>query len=151
MNLEDLEQKVLSYLKQVANPLVRIEVLLARLRRDEGFADMSEAKLMDFLKHHELFKVIDQGGMVSDGEVAQAFELAGFVSGPCVILDTRLPTPGQVAELMTEQLGKMKEALTVALDQAREKGDTASTDKLLEALARADRIHKGLGALGTPG
>ncbi len=151
MNLEDLEQKVLSYLKQVANPLVRIETLLARLQRDEGFAGTSEAELLDFLKHHELFKVIDQSALVPPGEMAQGFEGAGLVSGPCVILDTRVPTPSQVAELMEDQLAKMKEALTVALTQAREKGDTATTDKLLEVLARADKIHKGLGALETPG
>ena len=50
MNLEAIEQEVLSYLKQVTNPLVRVDLLLERLRQKKEFSLLTEGDLLDFLR-----------------------------------------------------------------------------------------------------
>jgi hypothetical protein len=46
MNLEDVELKTLAYLKQVSNPLVRIDVLFDHLQRELEMAHFSRADLV---------------------------------------------------------------------------------------------------------
>ena len=154
MNLEAVEQEVLSYLKQVANPLVRVDLLLERLRQKEEFSPLTEGDLLDFLRHHELFRVIDSAIPENGEETARRLAEAGFIQGASVILDTRVPTPKQTAEVMAQQLASLDEALKTAIAQARDRGDEELIPDLRRALERSSSIRErlsSLDSLGEPG
>ncbi len=151
MNLEAVEQEVLGYLKQVTNPLVRVDLLLERLHRKEEFSLLTEDDLLDFLRHHELFRVIDWAIPENGEETARRLSEAGFIQGPSVILDTRVPTPEQTAEMMAQQLASLDEALKTAIAQARDQGDEESIPKLRTALERSSSIRERLSSLDSLG
>ncbi len=144
MNLEDIEQKVFRYLKQVSNPLVRVDVLLAHLQEDGENTDLGADRLLEFCKHHELFRVLNPTSLAPTGEGRQALEAMGLGEVPCVILDTRVPTEAQINELMANQLLRMKEALELAFREARDGGDVPRMNQIKSALVRADHLMQRL-------
>lgn len=150
MNLEDIEQRTLTYLKQVSNPLVRLDVLYAHLFDEltPHGKSLTMGELQDFLAKHELFRLMEPLGLDGDPGMAAALSAVGLVSGPCVILDTRLPTRDQLAAMMLEQLNQMAEALATALHQAREENDEARAKAILRTLDRTGAIRKKVLALG---
>lgn len=137
MNLEAVEQKTLSFLRQTTNPLVPIQTLLAHLNQDPETAGMSETELKAFLKWHELFRVLEPGNVPAPRELTHM--LLG--EGPFVILDTRVPTSEQVLQLMTTQMDVMIESLIKALDQARVQGDPERGREVLKLLSRAQKLR----------
>lgn len=145
LNLEHVEQTTLRYLKQVSNPLVLFDVLYEHLCQDEKLAQLDKNDLRSFLSQHELFKVIDAPYVESVPETATELAQEGFSAGPYVILETRVPTSEQLAEMMTSQLQGINEALSSALVQARERGDATTETKLVDALRRTNEIRKRLG------
>lgn len=152
MNLEDIEQKTLRYLSQVSNPLVRVETLRAHLREEEGFGSLSDGDLLDFLAHHELFRVIEPPGFGGDRDQTEALREAGLHPGTCVVLDTRVPSDSQTISMMAEQLDSMRGALKAALVEAHEsQGSGEATDTLRQMLERLEGIQKRLGTSGLDG
>jgi len=145
MNLEDIEQKVFNYLKQVSNPLVSIDSLVARLKQ-EGVEGITRPDLIDFLKHHELFRVIEPQELPAEAPDAEGIAELASIMGPCVILDTRIPTEQQTAEMMHEQLALLRQALITALAQSREDGDEERATRIKAALQRAETIQNRLQA-----
>lgn len=140
MNLEAIEQKCLSFLKQTSNPLVPIKTLLAHLNQDEETTGMSETELKAFLKWHELFRVLEPGQVPAPEELTHM--LLG--EGPFVILDTRVPTEEQVLQEMAKQLDVLIESLVKALDQARVEGDPDRGRQVLQLLSRAQKLRQKL-------
>lgn len=138
MNLEAVEQKSLSFLKQTTNPLVPIKTLLAHLDQDSETSGMSETELKAFLKWHELFRVLEPGQVPAPEELTHM--LLG--EGPFVILDTRVPTQDQVLQEMSKQLDVMIESLVKALDQARVQGDQERGREVLKVLSRAQHLRQ---------
>ena len=151
MNLEAIEQEVLSYLKQVTNPLVRVDLLLERLHQKEEFSPLTEGDLLDFLRHHELFRVLDPVIPENGEETSRRLAEAGFIQGPSVVLDTRVPTPAQTADMMARQLASLDDALKTAIAQARDRGDEESILKLRAALERSSSIRDRLSSLDSLG
>lgn len=147
MNLEEIEQKALRYLSQVSNPLVGVDTLRAHLRQEEGLERLSETDLLDFLSHHELFRVIPPPDLAEGGDRVEALSEAGLHMGMYVVLATRVPSDGQLILMMTEQLEMMRDALNAALVEAREAGGSEATaDRLREMLRRLGNIQKRLGS-----
>ena len=134
MNLERIEQKCLDYLMKVTRPLVSIATLAARLREDDDeCGGLSERDLTDFLRKHELFRVIDS-------EEA----LDGIDSGPRVILVSRIPTAPEMSVMMKEQMKKMTDALASAQAEAARNADTETLAKIANVMKRAETLAKRL-------
>lgn len=142
MNLEAIEQECLAYLMQVSNPLAPLENLVRHLRSREQCAEFTEAQLLQFLRQHELFKVIEPAPADQDPDVARQLAELGVPTGPRVVLVTRIPTSAQIAGMLQEQLEVMTNALAKAMAEAKEKGDTNTEDRVLDALARAEKLKK---------
>lgn len=140
MNLEDVEQKTLAYLKQVSNPLVRIDVLFDHLKRELDLGSFSKEDLTDFLEEHDLFRVLDP--VVADDEAGRLMGEAGFLTEPSVILDTRMPARTELAATMLDQLDRLGEALIRALQEAREQENAEAETQVKMALERAARLRQ---------
>lgn len=133
MNLEAIEQRTLRYLKQVTNPLVPLHVLTSHLRQDPECADFGDRELVEFLRDHELFRVMEPPDPTPGGESEDDYY---------VILDTRVPPPAELAERMNQELTKMTDALTNALDQARQQGNEQEAQQINALIARTEELHK---------
>lgn len=144
MNLELLEEKSVKYLQQVTTPLTRVESLLRHLHQLDEFSGLTERELIEFLEDHELFHVI-RPLPFGDPGIAHTLSEAGFTTGTCVILGTRMPPRDALARLMLEQLHSLKEALLTAFREARTEGDDAEADRIKDALNRADTLQKKIG------
>ncbi len=145
MNLEAVEQKCLSYLKQVSNPLVPLHVLVQHLAGDPACGDVQEDVLLAFLRKHELFRVMDGPALSGESEQLGGLAEAGMLRGPYVILDTRIPTPAELGARVSEELETMRNALATALDNARQSDDSERSDRILALLARLEKLQKKLG------
>ena len=108
MNLEAIEQRTLSLLKQAMNPLVPFDTLVEHLRREEELGEFSNAELLDFLRHHELFEVVEPLKLAAQGIPEAVFADAGLRLSPHVILNTRVPTERQMADQMGRQLRSLR-------------------------------------------
>lgn len=147
-HLEAIEEKALSYLGQVANPLVRIDILHAHLTDAEAGELIPLGDLEDFLKHHELIRVIEALPQEADGATE---ELAGQdASASYVILGSRVPTQEQTAAMMLEQLNSMHESLSVAQAEAHNNADFALLSKVGDALQRIETLREKLIAAPKP-
>jgi len=142
MNLEAIEQRVLSYLKQATNPLVPFDQLLEFLRREEELGAFSDAELLAFLRNHELFDVVEpiqiDVGELSEDELNEA----GLRLTPHIILTTRVPTEREMAEQMAKQLQSLVDSLNAAMVAAKEAGDSSKAQALIVLLARAQELEK---------
>ena len=135
MNLEYVEQKCLQHLKETANPLVPIAALMVHLQDDEASRGISEQELIDFLRKHELFRVIAPdaaGGEENDG--------------PRVILVTRIPTAPEIAAKMREEMEKMTGALAAAHAEALKSGDAKALARIADIMQRAEALARRLDA-----
>lgn len=146
MSLETIEQKCLNYLKQVTNPLVDVQVLHRHVTQDVEGGGLSYADLLDFLRHHELFKVMEPIGMAVDSDTEQLLGEAGLPATPQVILCTRIPTQGELAQAIRDQLDQMKSALVSAMREASERGDDARQDAVRRALEKMQMLEERLNA-----
>ncbi|HIJ74405.1 MAG TPA: hypothetical protein HPP83_09920 [Candidatus Hydrogenedentes bacterium] len=142
MNLEAVEQETLAYLKQAANPLVPIRNLMHHLRGKAGLSGSDKGKVLEFLRRHELFRVIEPlaipDGVVPDADSGQP--VLGIE--PSVILATRVPTREQLRAKMREELERMRDALAKALEMAQENTELNRADELLELLGRIENLEK---------
>ncbi len=143
-NLEDIEQKALSYLRQVSNPLVRLGVLYAHLEEELSTAGITVSDFRTFLENHELFRVIEPLELPDGGETTG--DAAEDLSQPYVILDTRVPTEQQMSLMMLDQLNSLQEALTNAFTEAQGVADVPRMNTIQEALNRIEPLRKRLTA-----
>ena len=141
MELEAVEQKTLSYLKQVQNPLVPVSRLLRHLHQDEAFASVTERELLEFLRDHELFTVIETAGIGLDLVAADDLAEAGVSMEPRVILCTRVPTREQLGEQIGAEFDTMVQALNAALTEARDEGHAERVPAIMRLLDRASVLR----------
>lgn len=147
LNLEAIEQKCLSYLKQVKNPLVPISTLLRHLDQDEACRGVREQELIDFLRKHESFRVIDAPEAHETSEPAGEPASRGIDTAARVILVTRIPTQPEMKAVISAQIKTMTSALARAQAEAAESGDAEGFQKITEILERADALGKKLGEI----
>jgi hypothetical protein len=140
LNLEMIEQKSLKFLMEASNPLVRVSTLFNHLNDDEDCRGITMSDLLDFLSHHELFRVMEPG---MDGEDEQTLP-DSIDLGPRVILVTRIPTPQEMANMITAQMKVMTEALERAQAGAARVGDESNLNAIKELMSRAERLTKQL-------
>ena len=146
MNLESIEEKCLSYLRQAPNPLVPVDTLLEFCRRDPECGKLERQELLDFLRPHELLNVID--GPDAGEEIDQeTFGAAGIEMGPRVILKTRVPTKDQMTDIIAAQMKNMTEMLVEALHLARKAKDEAHIQELEAALLKSEALREKMNKL----
>lgn len=146
MNLETIEEKCLNYLRQASNPLVPVENLLEFCRRDPACGKLERQELLDFLRHHEQVKVID--GPDADEAIDQeTFGAAGINMGPRAILNTRVPTREQMADMIVDQMKHMTEMLVEALHLARKAKDEPHIQELEAALQKSEALRQKMNKL----
>ena len=146
MNLETIEEKCLNYLRQASNPLVPVDSLLEFCRRDPECGKLDRQELLDFLRPHELVKVIE-GPDVDDAIDQGTFGAAGINMGPRAILNTRVPTRDQMADMIIDQMKNMTDMLVEALDLARKAKDEAHIRELETALQKSEALREKMNKL----
>ena len=152
MNLETIEQRCLSYLMDVRKPLAPIAQVLDVLREDEDCAGVSEAELVGFLRKHELFTVIDPPELTADedGDLPN-LETAHTMTGPSVILTTRLPSKAELTNAVQQQMGTMLNALEAAMGRARGENNPKLALEVQAVLKRARELQQKIGDAGLTG
>jgi len=146
MNLEKIEERCLSYLRQASNPLVPARTLLEFCQRDPECGKLEFKGLVDFLRPHELIQVVD--GPNDDESVdVETFEAAGIIMGPRVILKSRIPTRDQMTDMLSSQVQNMTSVLVEALELAKQKGDAAHIAELEAALEKSEVIRQKMNSL----
>lgn len=147
VNLEEIEQRCLKYLMESGNPFVPVDTLLRFLQRRDEFPGLDEAELIRFLRHHELFHVVDPLPLTDDPGAVRELEQAGFLPRPRVVLVTRIPSARDVKTGMLEELGRMLEALSAALDEARLQRDRDKARTLRTLIRRAEVLAERIEAM----
>lgn len=132
-HLEDIEERILNYLGQVSNPLVRMDALHGHLGDAEAESQIPLGELKVFLTQHEHIRVIKP---LSEAEDKATSSYA--------ILNTRVPTGQQTSAMMLEQLNLLHEALSIAQVQAQDKADFPRLGEIDEALRRLAALRQKL-------
>ena len=149
MSLEVVEDKTIQYLKLASNPLVQLDTLHSHLQNEcPGYA-LTRDLLLDFLQKHERFRLIESATLDHAPGLTDSLSTEGFISGPYVILDTRVPTPEQLALMMAEQLQRLGEALAHALALAREHHDEKREQDIQNALRRVSELLRKIAPMGS--
>jgi len=136
MQLEMVEQRCLTYLQQVSNPIVPFSRLLAYLRQFADCGEVGEDDLAEFLDKHELFRLFNPLPM----DPAQA-RVVGLSTERRVILKTRVPTRAEAYASMNEILDSMSGALGAAIRDANEREDIELRHKAELLLQRIEKIR----------
>ncbi len=144
MNLEAIEQHVLSYLGQISNPLVRIDVVYAHLR-DSGLADgLDLVQLKSFLARHELFRVMEAPLAPTGDRRSGGTSATRDSDDAYAILASRVPSPEQLSAMMLDQLAALENALLAAREQALGIGDPTRSGPIETALRRVAALREKL-------
>jgi len=140
MNLERVEERCLSHLRQARNPLVSVTDLVAHIRRDEQCVNLEARILVDFLKDHEQVSLV-----TLPTELAITGDGAGAASGGAevhVILKERVPTQQELAQLMDQQMESLLKALREALEAlGKDEGDDVRREQVQEAISRTEALQ----------
>lgn len=139
MNLELVEERCLKFLSETANPLASLGELLAFCRREKSLAALTAQDLLAFARRHELMRVIDPPGSADDDPLTGGSDT---FQEPRIILNSRIPSPRELGQMMIEQMTKMTDALGAALVQAEASGDRAAVTQLRQALERAQSLRE---------
>lgn len=146
MNLETIEEKCLSYLRQAPNPLVPVDTLLEFCRRDPSCGKLERQELLDFLRPHEQVRVID-GPDAGEAIDQETFDAAGIHMGTRVILNTRVPTRDQMTEMIASQMKNMTDMLVEALAMARKANDENHIREIEAALEKSEALRQKMNKL----
>ena len=151
MNLELIEQRCLAHLKEVRRALVPYSKLVAHIREDEDCGDVDERDLLDFLRNHELFTVVEPLAATGNPESRREAEEAGMMTEPGVILTTRLPSQAELSASLEQQMGTMLNALEAAMNQARNEDNPKLAMQVQGMLKRARELQQKLEDEGLTG
>lgn len=144
MNLEEVEQRSLNYLKQTRNPLVKVRVLLEHVQQEPGCEDLDEGQLLSFLRKHELFRVIEPQSLPTTGDEHDALAALGVDNEPRVILITRVPSSGELPILISGEMENLVNALQAALREAQQSGQEDKAEQLLRMVHRTQDLQQRL-------
>lgn len=124
--------------------MVPVNGLLRHLHGDPACVGITEEELIEFLRDHELFKVLEPPGLASEPEGAEVLDAAGLNARARVILSTRIPSADELGHLMNQELTTLASALAAALKQAREQSQPDQEERLRKLLARLGELKQEL-------
>lgn len=139
-DFERIEHRMLSYLRQTANPLVPVEKLYEHMKRDPVCAELNMATLLDLLRTHGE-TMLFEAALSEAGVSQEEFAAAGILMGPRAILKERMPSKREMEVMLVGQVQEMQRQLQRALEQAR---DAQRAQALRRALSRADALQERL-------
>jgi len=140
MMLESIEQKCLSYLREVVNPLTPIDVLLRYLQRDPAMSTLTETELLAFLQGHDLFRVVESPWVNALSDSGGEWALTGCNAKPRVMLRMRAPTDLEWRNCLREEVATLVETLQVAQEEAHEAGKKTLARRIASVLERATAL-----------
>jgi len=141
MNLETIEQRTLAYLRDSPRLIVPISEVLKMLDEDEDCQGMDQVRLLQFLREHELFVIVDPNDADKPHGAAMQSEL-GLLTEPGVSLTERIPSNDQVLASMADALDSMMKALETGTSQARSDSDPQRALRVQNILKRARELHE---------
>jgi len=148
--MSDILTKVEGMLKEAEFFLVSVRELNQRLRMEIPEINLSDDELADILRGDERFRLFSSSLDSLDEHYSAAslmlLEEHGITVGPRVMLRNRVPTKREVINLLLEKANQTFETLIQAWDM-RPPDDEHTEDKLLEALAKAQRLQRQLSEL----
>lgn len=142
MNLERVEQRCLNFLKQSTNPLVALDTLLAYVRRDDECLEVDGPGLAAFLRHHELFRLIDPPEVPVGPDDVSALQKLGFRAQPLAVLVTRVPTEQDFLMQFALQMQNLEDSLQAAARDAELEGDTDRAADATRLLFRTKQLSE---------
>lgn len=144
MQLEDVEQACLKYLKGTRQPAVPVETLERYLEREGLMEGLTREGLLDFLEEHELFQVVPPLLPLGDAGLEELAD-AGVPAGPRVMLYSRAPSERDWLLQLRGELERLIGALNVAGAEARTQGDADRVRAIMKLQARAETLLERLG------
>jgi hypothetical protein len=144
MNLELVEQLCFLILTESENPLVPIDVLLAHLREEPACEAITNQELLQFLRDHTMFKVVEPLAIPATAAMADQFTEAGVSTTPRVILASRVPTPPALLAQMYEELTVLANALNSALADSERRGAPKEVEQAQSLLLRVEAFREKL-------
>ena len=119
------------------------QILLEYLQREEDLGAFTESELLDFLRDHELFEVVDP--IQFDARDLQEADLngAGLRLVPHVILTTRVPTERQMAEQMSRLIADRVQKNRRQFEELLAADEAGARQALIDAAATAARYASG--------
>ena len=145
MNMERIEELCLNYLRQSSNPLVPVATLAEYCAREDRGSGVSRDELLHFLRKHGEVQVME-GPSETEAIGQDLFNSAGIDMGPRVILNTRVPTPEEMAAMLSSQVKAMLDVLRPAIDVAEKERDEGRVQALKSALDRAEGMDARIAA-----
>jgi len=148
--MSDLLNRAALLLEEADFFLVPVHELNNLLKYDEPGTIVSDGHLANILRGDERFRVfssdIEMGkGHYSEESLSLLHE-HGISVGPRVMLASRVPTKHEVLGFLLEKANQTFETLKQAWD-IRPDDDELTEDKLLDALAKAQRLQRQLKGL----
>lgn len=139
MNLERVEERCLKYLSQSTDPMVPVGRLLEYCLREDPQSGLTGRVLLDFLRNHELVRVVDGPGMSAPG---------GLATEPRAILAARLPDRDALRAMLERQLDLLLGHIRAASAELAGSENPDAGRALGELGARAEELAAKIAALG---
>ncbi len=140
MNLERVEERCLKYLGQATDPLVPVGKLLEYCMREDPQSGLTGRVLLDFLRNHELVRVVDGPEMPEPDCLA---------TEPRAILAARLPDREELRRMLERQLDLLLGRIKAATDGMGESVNPEKRRALAELGVRAEELAAKIAGLRT--
>jgi hypothetical protein len=147
MNLEAIENRCLTYLRQSKQPLVPLTALVEHCTRAPGMEEVTPGFLRSFLNNHVDVLVFEGPGN-EEGVDTGLLAAAGIDLGTRVILKERMPSVDELSSILAEQVTVMVEQLERALAEATDRADSDRVQQISAALARAQALRARMRSIG---
>lgn len=142
--------QVATYLEMANGFMVPAMTLWKQIQQDPAFDDIPYDSFIEMLKTDSRFRVFNTddtmmaelNNWISKSEM----EELGYFEGPRVMLKKRVPHEDEVVDMLIEKADQTFESLKQAWE-LRPDNDIDTEDRLLKALAKAQRLQRELRAL----
>jgi len=145
-----LMTQVATYLELASGFMVPAMTLWKHLMDDPVMENISYESFVNMLRNDARFRVFDTDEKVmtelADWVSKKEMEELGYYEGPRVMLKKRVPNEEDVVDMLIDKADQTFESLMQAW-ALRPENDPATEDRLLKALAKAQRLQRELRAL----
>ena len=147
---ESLLHHAITYLEMTSGFMVPARTLWKQLMDDPSAEELTYEQFIEMLQHDTRFRVFDTDQKVmmdlTKWISIEEMEEQGYYEGPRVMLKRKVPDQDDVAQMLIEKADQTFESLKQAW-ALRPEDDQKTEDRLLKALAKAQRLQRELRAL----
>ncbi|MBN1782006.1 hypothetical protein JW948_12815 [bacterium] len=144
---DSLLGNIVSYLELASGFMVPVATLWKQFEGDLSIGGVGYDAFIEMLHQDSRFCVFDTDETVmaelADWVSPKEMEEMGYFKGPRVMLKKRVPDQDDVADMLIEKANQTFESLKQAW-ALRPEDDQATEDRLLKALAKAQRLQREL-------